>query len=108
MSSAEKPGGPATTLVLHPLDPLRFVYGIPMIAFGVIYLAIGDWSQFWLAVTAILCLVVGFVLTAMGATAVVDGEQGTRTVQVELNCRKPSGPYCHAYFDGLELRASYP
>jgi hypothetical protein len=33
---------------------------------------------------------------------------GTRTVRVELNCRKNSGPYCHAYFDALDLRASYP
>jgi hypothetical protein len=33
---------------------------------------------------------------------------GTRTVRVELNCRKSSGMYCNAYFDALELRASYP
>lgn len=77
MSSAEKPGGPATTLVLHPLDPLRFAYGIPMLTFGAAFLVVGDWSIFWLAVTAVLCLVVGFVLTAMGATAVVDGARRT-------------------------------
>lgn len=33
---------------------------------------------------------------------------GTRTVRVELNCRKSSGTWCNAYFDALELRASYP
>lgn len=33
---------------------------------------------------------------------------GTRTVRVELNCRKNSGSICNAYFDALELRASYP
>jgi hypothetical protein len=33
---------------------------------------------------------------------------GTRTLQVELNCRKDSGTHCYAYFDALELRASYP
>jgi hypothetical protein len=33
---------------------------------------------------------------------------GTRTVQVELNCRKASGEWCNAYFDVLDLRASYP
>jgi hypothetical protein len=32
----------------------------------------------------------------------------TRTVRVELNCRKDSGMWCNAYFDALELRASYP
>jgi hypothetical protein len=32
----------------------------------------------------------------------------TRTVRVELNCRKNSGTWCNAYFDALELRASYP
>jgi hypothetical protein len=33
---------------------------------------------------------------------------GTRTLQVELNCRKQSGSICHAYFDALDVRASYP
>lgn len=33
---------------------------------------------------------------------------GTRTVRVELNCRKNSGMYCNAYFDALDLHASYP
>jgi len=33
---------------------------------------------------------------------------GTRTVEIELNCRKSYGDVCHAYFDALDLRASYP
>jgi hypothetical protein len=32
----------------------------------------------------------------------------TRTVRVELNCRKLSGTWCNAYFDALDLHASYP
>lgn len=32
----------------------------------------------------------------------------TRTVEVELSCRKFSGDYCDAYFDSLDLRAAYP
>ncbi|MCH9683444.1 MAG: hypothetical protein K0V04_18550 [Deltaproteobacteria bacterium] len=33
---------------------------------------------------------------------------GTRSVQVELGCRKTGGDFCDAFFDGLDLRASYP
>lgn len=33
---------------------------------------------------------------------------GTRSVRVELNCRKQSGTYCNAYFDALDLHAEYP
>lgn len=33
---------------------------------------------------------------------------GTRTIRVELNCRKDSGSICNAYFDALDLTASYP
>ena len=33
---------------------------------------------------------------------------GTRSIQVELRCQKPSGDYCDGYFDAMELRAVYP
>jgi hypothetical protein len=33
---------------------------------------------------------------------------GTRSVRVELNCRKMNGDFCNAYFDALDLRAEYP
>lgn len=33
---------------------------------------------------------------------------GTRSVRVDLMCRKTFGAYCDGYFDELELRASYP
>lgn len=33
---------------------------------------------------------------------------GTRSVRVELNCRKTGGTYCNAYFDALDLHAAYP
>lgn len=33
---------------------------------------------------------------------------GTRTIHVELACRKTSGTYCNAYFDALDLHAVYP
>ncbi|MCX4245596.1 choice-of-anchor D domain-containing protein [Paraliomyxa miuraensis] len=33
---------------------------------------------------------------------------GTRSVRVDLLCRKTNGDYCDAYYDELDLRASYP
>lgn len=33
---------------------------------------------------------------------------GTRTIRVELACRKAAGTYCNAYFDALDLHALYP
>lgn len=33
---------------------------------------------------------------------------GTRSVEVELQCRKFQGSFCDAYFDGLRLGAQYP
>ncbi|MCH9680646.1 MAG: hypothetical protein K0V04_04360 [Deltaproteobacteria bacterium] len=33
---------------------------------------------------------------------------GTRTIQVDLGCRKQGGTYCDGFFDALELRAVYP
>lgn len=77
MRSGAKAGGSATTFILHPLDPVRFSYGIPMLAFGVGFFAVGDWSVFGLAVAAILCAIVGFIMTAMGQTVVVDGARRT-------------------------------
>ena len=33
---------------------------------------------------------------------------GTRTIRVELNCRKARGDFCDGYFDAMDLRAEYP
>lgn len=33
---------------------------------------------------------------------------GTRTIRVELMCRKSAAEYCDAYFDALDLHAAYP
>lgn len=33
---------------------------------------------------------------------------GTRSVRVELGCRKQNGLYCNAYFDGLDVHVAYP